>query len=105
MSLRLAQANLYPQQQKTEMAFTCSSLLGVRLPISIRHSTNDMKTLEGPSLSWPTPHTTPFFLPPEDPYPILLRRNSEWRTCAAVVCDIYGSGERRLMWTSLTIMH
>ena len=76
MSLRLAQANLYPQQQKTEMAFTCSSLLGVRLPISIRHSTNDMKTLEGPSLSWPTPHTTPFFLPPEDPYPVLLRPNS-----------------------------
>jgi hypothetical protein len=32
MSLRLAQANLYPQQQKTEMAFTYSSLLGVRLP-------------------------------------------------------------------------
>ena len=76
MSLRLAQANLYPQQQKTEMAFTCSSLLGVRLPISIRHSTNDMKTLEGPGLSWPIPHTTPFFLPPEDPYPVLLRPNS-----------------------------
>ena len=27
-------------------------------------------------LSWPTPHTTPFFLPPEDPFPVLLRHNS-----------------------------
>jgi len=35
-----------------------------------------MKTLEGPGLSWPIPHTTPFFLPPEDPYPVLLRPNS-----------------------------
>ena len=31
--------------------------------------------------SWPTPHTTPLFLPPEDPSPVLLRPNSipEWR--------------------------
>jgi len=27
-------------------------------------------------LSWPTPHTTPFFLPPEDLFPVLLRHNS-----------------------------
>ena len=27
-------------------------------------------------ISWPTPHTTPFFLPPEDPFPVLLRHNS-----------------------------
>ena len=27
-------------------------------------------------LSWPTPHTTPVFLPPEDPFPVLLRHNS-----------------------------
>jgi len=26
--------------------------------------------------AWPTPHTTPFFLSPEDPYPVLLRPNS-----------------------------
>ena len=31
-------------------------------------STNDMKKEDGPSLSWPTPDTVPFFLPPEDPY-------------------------------------
>ena len=30
-------------------------------------STNDMKKQDGPSLSWPTPHTTPFFLPPRRP--------------------------------------
>jgi hypothetical protein len=35
-----------------------------------------MKKEDGPSLSWPTPHTTPFFLPPEDPYQVLLRPNS-----------------------------
>ena len=35
-----------------------------------------MKKWDGPSLSWPTPHTTPFFLPPEDPFPVLLRHNS-----------------------------
>jgi hypothetical protein len=34
-----------------------------------------MKKKDGPSLSWPTPHTTPFFLPPEDPCPVLLRHN------------------------------
>jgi hypothetical protein len=39
-------------------------------------NTNDMKKWDGPSLSWPTPHTTPFFLPPEDPFPVLLRHNS-----------------------------
>ncbi len=39
-------------------------------------STNDMKKEDGPSLSWPTPHTTPFFLPPEDPFPVLLHPNS-----------------------------
>jgi hypothetical protein len=39
-------------------------------------STNDMKKWDGPSRSWPTPHTTPFFLPPEDPSPVLLRPNS-----------------------------
>ena len=27
-------------------------------------------------LSWPTQHTTPFFLPSEDPYLVLLRPNS-----------------------------
>jgi hypothetical protein len=25
---------------------------------------------------WPTPHTTPFFLPPEDPSPVLLHPHS-----------------------------
>ena len=35
-----------------------------------------MKKSDGPSLSWPTPHTTPLFLPPEDPFPVLLRHNS-----------------------------
>jgi hypothetical protein len=39
-------------------------------------STNEMKKMDGPSRSWPTPHTTPFFLPPEDPSPVLLRPNS-----------------------------
>jgi hypothetical protein len=39
-------------------------------------NTNDMKNWDGPSLSWPTPHTTPFFLPPEDPFPVLLSHNS-----------------------------
>jgi len=39
-------------------------------------NTNDMKKWDGPSLSWPTPHTIPFFLPPEDPFPVLLRHNS-----------------------------
>ena len=39
-------------------------------------NTNDMKKWDGPSLSWPTPHTTRFFLPPEDPFPVLLRHNS-----------------------------
>jgi hypothetical protein len=38
-------------------------------------STNDMKKQDGPSRSWPTPHTTPFFLPPEDPS-LVLRPNS-----------------------------
>ena len=36
-------------------------------------NTKDMKKWDGPSLSWPTPHTIPFFLPPEDPFPVLLR--------------------------------
>jgi len=35
-----------------------------------------MKKYDGPSQSWPTPHTTPLFLPPEDPSPVLLRPNS-----------------------------
>jgi hypothetical protein len=39
-------------------------------------NTNDMKKQDGPSLSWPTPHTTPFFLPAEDPFAVLLRHNS-----------------------------
>jgi hypothetical protein len=39
-------------------------------------STNDMKKQDGPSRSWPTHHTTPFFFTPEDPYPVLLRPNS-----------------------------
>ena len=34
-----------------------------------------MKKWDGPSRSWPTPHTTPFFLPPEDPSQVLLRHN------------------------------
>jgi hypothetical protein len=36
-------------------------------------STNDMKRQDGPSRSWPTPHTTPFFFPPGDLSPVLLR--------------------------------
>jgi hypothetical protein len=45
-------------------------------------STNGMKKWDGPSRSWPTPHTTPFFLPPEDPSPVLLRRVCRyWCTC------------------------
>jgi hypothetical protein len=39
-------------------------------------STNGMKKWDGPSRSWPTPHTTPLFLPPEDPSLVLLRPNS-----------------------------
>ena len=39
-------------------------------------STNGMKKWDGPSRSWPTPHATPLFLPPEDPSPVLLRPNS-----------------------------
>jgi hypothetical protein len=39
-------------------------------------NTNGMKKWDGPSLSWPTPHTTPLFLPPEDPSLVLLRPNS-----------------------------
>jgi hypothetical protein len=35
-------------------------------------STNDMKKEDGSSGFWPTPHTTPLFLPPEDPSPVLL---------------------------------
>ena len=35
-----------------------------------------MKKWDGPSLSWTTPHTTPFFLPHKDPFPVLLRHNS-----------------------------
>jgi hypothetical protein len=27
--------------------------------------------------SWPTPHTIPLFLPPEDPYPVRLRQNKK----------------------------
>jgi hypothetical protein len=42
-------------------------------------STNDMKKYDGPSRSWPTPHTTPFFLPPEDPFPVLFRPNSRMK--------------------------
>ncbi len=29
-------------------------------------STNGMKKWDGPSRSWPTPHATPLFLPPEE---------------------------------------
>ena len=45
-------------------------------------STNGMKEWDGPSRSWPTPHTTPLFLPGgfgrhlEDPSQVLLRPNS-----------------------------
>ena len=39
-------------------------------------NTNGMKKWDGPSRSWRTPHTTPLFLPPEDPSPVLLRPNS-----------------------------
>jgi hypothetical protein len=38
-------------------------------------STNGMKKWDGPSRSWPTPHTTPLFLPPEDPSQVLLLPN------------------------------
>jgi hypothetical protein len=30
--------------------------------------TNGMKKWDGPSRSWPTPHTTPLFLPPKTPH-------------------------------------
>jgi hypothetical protein len=43
-------------------------------------STNGMKKWDGPSSSWPTPHTTPLCLPPEDPSPVLLSPNSVLRT-------------------------
>ncbi len=36
----------------------------------------EVKKKDGSSLSWPTLHTTPFFLPPEDPFPVLVRHNS-----------------------------
>jgi hypothetical protein len=71
------------------MSFICScrNKIGAELHIYLEEgtyhkrlfrgpSTNDMKKQDGPSPSWPTPHTTPFFLPPEDPYPVLLRPNS-----------------------------
>ena len=34
------------------------------------------KRLFRPSKQSTTPHTTPFFLPPEDPFPVLLLPNS-----------------------------
>jgi hypothetical protein len=39
-------------------------------------NTNDVKKLDVPSLSWATPNTTSFFLPPGDPFLVLLRHNS-----------------------------
>jgi hypothetical protein len=74
---------------------SCTKKIGAELYIYIEEatyhkrlfrgpSTNDLKKQDGPSLSWPTPHTTPFFLPPEDPYPVLLHPKSiiAYETCA-----------------------
>jgi hypothetical protein len=51
-----------------------------------------MKKLDGPGRSWPTPYTTPFFLPPEDPYPVLLRPNSIPEHSAEMLPAGVGSG-------------
>ena len=70
-----------------DLLCSCRNKLGAELHIYLEEgtchkrlfrgpSTNDMKKQDGPSLSWPTPHTTLFFLPPEDPYPVILRPNS-----------------------------
>jgi hypothetical protein len=77
------------------MSFICScrNKIGAELHIYLEEgtyhkrlfrgpSTNDMKEWDGPSLSWPTPHTTPFCLPPGDPScPVLLGPNStpQWK--------------------------
>ena len=42
-------------------------------------STNGMKEWDGPSRSWPTPHTNPLFLPPEDPSPVLLMLHDDMK--------------------------
>jgi len=42
--------------------------------------TNGMKKQDGPSLSWPTAHTIPFFLPPKTPhrsYSVQIRSQKE----------------------------
>jgi hypothetical protein len=55
-------------------------------------NTNDMKKEDGPSLSWPTPHTIPFFLPPEDPFPVLLRPpKTPFRSYSAITPPHYGN--------------
>jgi hypothetical protein len=38
--------------------------------------TSTQNWIHQPRLSWPTPHTTPFFLPPKDPSLVLLSPNS-----------------------------
>jgi hypothetical protein len=70
------------------MSFICScrnkteepsSIYTLRKVPTIRGSLEGLTLMISRSrmvLAWPTPHTTPFFLPPEDPFPVLLRHNS-----------------------------
>jgi hypothetical protein len=71
---------------------------------------NDTKKQDGPSRSWPTPHTTPFFPPPEDPFPVLLRKlrpamgtRPRPRRAAAAASGGDGARESRMvLWPTRT---
>jgi hypothetical protein len=54
-----------------------------------------MKKQDGPSRSWPTPHTTLFFLPPEDPSPVL-----QVHTMATAEKAASGSDWHIPLWTA-----
>ena len=58
------------------MSFICSyrNKIGAELHIYLENGAYHKRLFRGNCL--PTPHTTPFFLPPEGPYPVLLRPNS-----------------------------
>jgi len=56
--------------------YFCFPTVRVLPRISIGAGTNEMKKLDGPSRSWPAPHTTPLFLPPRKPLTVEFERCS-----------------------------
>ena len=66
---------LFLQKQKSAQSYIFPKGTSHHTRLFRGTSTNDIKKLDGPCRSWPTPHSTPFFLPREDPSPVTSGKN------------------------------